>query len=403
MIWLLGTALALVTVAGLAAPWWWDAFARRVGLRRRAANVAAYRGRLAELEADAASGVLPADAIDAAREELAARLVEDADEPQAATLEARASRGLLALLVVGVLGFAFAWYAAAGSWRTQALVERAKTDPAGARAAAVDGMIESLREQVAQTPNDAEAWAWLARSLRERGDLAAAADAFGRASAIKGQQDPDLLVEEGEALAHAANRVMTGAPAQRFAQALALAPDHPQALWFAGLAALQAGDERGTIGYWERLVRQPLPEATRATLEHSLAQLRGRNDIAPPKGPAAPVPTLTLDVRLAPDLAGDVQPGDALFVYAAEAGGPPMPLAVKRLTAAALPARVTLDDRDSMIPSRPLSSVARWRVTARLSRSGNATPQSGDLEGVREVDRAQAGAPTRLVIDRRRP
>jgi cytochrome c-type biogenesis protein CcmH len=196
-------------------------------------------------------------------------------------------------------------------------------------------------------------------------------------------------------------RSMAGGPTERFAQALALAPDHPNGLWYAGIAALQAGDDRAAIGHWERLLAQPVPDDVRTTLQHSLAQLRERSGI---KAPAAGAPVqLRISVALAPGLATGVQPGDALFVYAQDPAGPPMPLAVQRLTAGQLPLELTLDDSNAMTPARKLSSVSRWRVSARISRSGSATPQPGDLEGSIELGREEAGKPMRIVIGRRRP
>lgn len=413
MIWIAGTFVALLAVAGLAAPWWWPAFAQRAELRRRTANVAAYRDRLQELEADVGAGILAPDAVDSAKEELAARLLADVDAPPAPELEAKSSRGMLVLVALGLIAFAGTWYAIAGSWRTQALVELAKTSPELARSAAVDDMIARLREKVLDRPNDAESWAWLGRSYRDRGNYADAAAAFARASEIKGRQDPDLLVEEGEALAFTQDRAMAGEPAARFAQALALAPDHPQALWYAGVAALQAGDDRGAIAHWERLVKQPLPEDTRATLEHSLSRLRERSGIvAPPAqaqakaavaAAAAPVGvSLKVAVSVAPELAAEVRPGDTLFVYALDTSGSRMPLAIRKLSADALPLQTTLDDSNSMMEARKLSSVERWRVMARISRSGSAAGQPGDLEGMVEVDRKAAAKPVRVVIGSRR-
>lgn len=411
MIWLLGGLVAAAAIAGLAAPWWWSAFARRAGLQRRTANVTAYKGRLRELEADVAAGVLAAEAAEGARQELAARLMADVEAAPDPTLATRPSRGLLLGVAAALLVFAGAWYAVAGGWRTQALIELARTSPELARAQAVDDMIARLREKVRATPTDADSWAWLGRSYRDRGNYVDAAQAFGRASEIKGGQDPDLLLEEGEALAFAQNRDMSGAPAQRFAQALALAPDHPQALWYSGIAALQAGDAGGASAHWERLLRQPLPDDTRATLEHSLAQLRKREGleeapVAAPEAPAAKAAAgpvkLEIRVSVAPALAGEVRPEDTLFVYATD-GASRMPLAIRRLSAGALPLETTLDDSNSMMAARKLSSVERWRVIARISRSGSAAGQPGDLEGSVELSRADAGKPVQIVIGTRRP
>lgn len=404
MIWLLGLAVAGLAVAGVLAPWWRPAYAQRAALRRRSANVAAYRGRLEELAADAQAGVLAPEAVEAAKQELAARLLDDTAAPAPAPLEHKPARALLAVAAVALLAFAGLWYGLAGTWRTQELVELARSNPELARARAVDQAIERLRDRVASHPDDADAWLMLGRSYFGRGNHADAARALGRASELKAHQDPDLLVEHGEALSYAQDRSMAGAPAERFAQALAIAPEHPRALWFAGIAAFQAGDSAGAVAFWERLLAQQLPDDTRATLEHSVAMLRERAGLPPAAQPRAPAPlALRLRVSVAPELAAAIGPDDALFVFAQDAAGPPMPLAVQRLAAAQLPAQVTLDDSNSMTPARKLSSVDRWRVVARISRSGNAVPQPGDLEGSIEVGKADAGKPLKLVIERRRP
>ena len=92
-------------------------------------------------------------------------------------------------------------------------------------------------------------------------------------------------------------------------------------------------------------------------------------------------PGLTVHVSLAPSLARDITPGAILFVYARAVSGPPMPLAIKRLEASDLPATVTLADADGVMPTMRLSSARQVVVAARVSASGNAMPQSGDLEG----------------------
>jgi len=407
MIWLLGALVALLAIGGIAAPWWRPAFAQRHTLRRRAANVAAYRTRLAELEADVAAGVVARDAADAIRTELGARLLQDVEAVAEPKVTDAPSHALLVLVALALLAFTAVWYAASGSWRTQDVIELSRTDPEAARQASVNESIARLRERVQDQPDDFESWAWLARSYRARGSFADAADAFGKANELRGGQDPDLLVEEGEALAQAQDRSMAGAPAERFAQALALAPSHPQALWYAGIAAMQAGDDAAAVAHWERLLQQDIGEDQRSVLEHSLARLRARAGIAAPPAPKAVATTaaltLQVDVSIAPELAAAVQPGDVLFVFAQDPSGPPMPLAVQRLSASKLPVRVMLDDSMSPMPTRKLSSVERWKLVARISRSGSAAPQAGDLEGVTELTKAQASSPARLVIAQRRP
>ena len=107
-------------------------------------------------------------------------------------------------------------------------------------------------------------------------------------------------------------------------------------------------------------------------------------------------------VSIAPSLAGKGSATDTLFVFARETSGPPMPVAIMRATKKDLPFTFRLDDSNSMMPSRTLSSVAMVVIVARLSKSGQAMPQSGDLEGMSQPVKPGVDGVT-VVIDRERP
>ena len=409
MIWAAGVVVALLAIAGVLAPWWAPAFVARRGLKRKLANVTVYRTRLDELEADVAAGVVAPESAEALKAEMAAHLVEDAAEAPAADAPVRRSRAIPLLVAFGLLALGTIGYALGGGWRTLGLIELAKTNPEAAQAASVDQMIGTLETRVHSNPDDAEAWEMLGRSYGMRERFAEAAQAFGRASAIKGEQDPDLLAEQGEALAFAQNRSLAGAPAAKFQQALALAPNHPKALWYAGIAALQAGDDRTAIEEWEKLSQLDISDDMRQVLQHSIAQLRQRAGIkappAPPPIAAAPAGGLVIHVKvdIAGALAKQVQAGDTLFVYAVDPNGPPMPLAVQRLSSFSFPVEVSLDDTMSPMPTHKLSSIDHWRIVARVSRNGTAMPQPGDLEGDAQVAKAQIGQPVKVTISQQRP
>ena len=107
-------------------------------------------------------------------------------------------------------------------------------------------------------------------------------------------------------------------------------------------------------------------------------------------------------VTVAPSLAGKGSATDTLFVFAREVSGPPMPVAIVRATKKDLPFTFRLDDSNSMMPSRKLSDVGTVVIVARLSKSGQAMPQSGDLEGISQPVKPGMDGIT-VVIDRERP
>ena len=118
-----------------------------------------------------------------------------------------------------------------------------------------------------------------------------------------------------------------------------------------------------------------------------------------PGGQAAAISGI---VSLAPSLAGKGAPTDTLFVFAREMNGPPMPVSIVRATKQDLPFTFRLDDSTSPMPSRKLSGAGTVVIVGRLSKSGQAMPQSGDLEGMSQPVKSGVDGIT-VVIDRERP
>lgn len=418
----LTTVLAMSAVALLACVWLtrplWTA-STATTLRRKRANVVAYETCVAELDADLASGTLDAEAARQLRDEAAARLLDDVDARDAelagdAAVPRRPAWALAAATAV-LLAAGLAYWAA-GSWRTRGLIELAQHNPQAAEQQMIAGMVAKLEARLRATPDDAEGWAMLGRSYVVLQRYAEAAKAYARANALSiDQPQAEWLVAAGAAqgLASADRSLAVGRPL--FEQALTLDPGNAEALWYAGLAALQAGDYASAYAHWLRLRDQPLPDDIAAVLDQRLPELANKtSQLLPAKAaPEAPSPVsaaaathgpqLLIKVRLADSLRAQIKPGMTLLVFAKAESGPPMPLAVQRIASPLLPLSVTLDDSQAMLPAMKLSAFERWVVTARLTSSGGAQALSGDLEGSQPVARVDAGTPLELVIDRQLP
>lgn len=268
-------------------------------------------------------------------------------------------------------------------------------DPARAQIAA---MVDQLAERLKTRPDDAEGWQMLSRSYAALGRHAEAVEAFRKASALN-PRDASLLVDLAASLVAVDRGAMHGEPARLVERALAVDPAHPKALAFAGLIAFDRKDYPTAVKHWEALSRvepadSPFAQQIRASVAQArqLAGLPPGAEAAPAAKPAASssqpagAPArVSGTVRLAPSLKDRVAPDDTLFVFARAAddsGGPRMPLAILRRQAKDLPLQFTLDDSLSMSPAARLSGATRVIVGARLSRSGNAMPQPGDLQAL---------------------
>lgn len=263
------------------------------------------------------------------------------------------------------------------------------SDPLAQAEARISGMVDRLAERLKKRPDDADGWQMLGRSYAALGKHAQAIDAFEKARRLK-PDDATLLAELAFSAA-VANREVGGADsAQWLERALKIDPNNPKALALAGSLSLERKDYQGAVQYWEQLARVEPPEsAFGRQVRQSIAQARDLGGLQPalqapadgPEGPAAAAASISGSVTLAPALRARVSPTDTVFVYARAAHGPRMPLAVLRKQVKDLPLQFTLDDSLAMSPGARLSGTNRVLVGARISKSGSAVAQSGDLQG----------------------
>ncbi len=275
--------------------------------------------------------------------------------------------------------------------------------PAGADMAAVTPPTD-LQARVQQNPRDAAAWAALAEARRAARDNAGARDALQQLIALHAMT-AQTWADYADVLASLNRGSLAGAAGDAIDQALALDPANSKALW---LKASQAHEQQrfaAALGWWKKL-RAALPPDSPdlRIIDGNIAedtQLAGAPPTSAPASPLTPSSAgLSGTVSIDSALAARVAPGATLFIYAKAADAPGPPLAVLRTAVSGWPVRFTLDDSMAMIPSRRLSQFDRVIVEARVSRSGQATPRSGDLFTISAVLSPRAGKPLALVINR---
>lgn len=259
--------------------------------------------------------------------------------------------------------------------------------------------IDSLRAKLDKNPNDAEGWLLLGRAYESMGRNADGRQALEKAYGLA-KDRPAIEIAYAEALAlDSPERRIDGKPLEMIRHALQVEPNNQDGLWLLGMSDYQQGRYAEAIASWEKIRVQLGPDSdvlqsVTGMIADARAHLSG-GDAAAGGGstPAAATPggTLRLRVTLADALRAKASPGDAVFVFAKAVGGPPMPVAIKRLQVSALPADIELGDADAMVPTMRLSNFPKVSVAARVSKSGDASPHTGDLQAT-PVETATANA-----------
>lgn len=391
---------------------------RKPKIARQDITVSIYRDEAAELEDDLRNGSLSEEQYQQARQELERRLLEDVAAEPGAKVHAGGGRWAAVAVGVAVPLLAVGLYLKVGT--PTALTEEVQQAAAGGKHSQgqltpeqIQAMAQKLAVRLEQNPDDVEGWATLARTYAALGRYADAARAFKRLTELV-PDNAQLLADYADILAMAQGRRLAGEPVNIIEQALKADPKHPKALALAGTAAFEARDYKNAVAYWERLLAE-LPPGSEGyqSVSAGIAEAKALASGASPEqamqaaaqasqgsaAPAAGAAKVAGRVSLSPALKDKVAPGDTLFVFARAPSGPRMPLAILRFQAKDLPATFTLDDSTAMNAAMKLSNFPEVVVGARVSKSGSATPQAGDLEGLSGPVKV-GSADLKVVIDR---
>ena len=392
-----------------------------------ASNVAIYKSQRRELDDELARGAISEAEHGAAVGELSARVVDEVPEQGSADLleQTKPPWRIITLLAVAIPIAAVLLYGTLGVPRA---IEMARVPPAtsGApdpHAGANPGqeppmsdkqilaMVDSLAQKMQQNPDDPRGWILLARSQNALGRYIEASAAFERAAALL-PKDAQLLADFADTVVMTQQGRFEGKPYKLIKQALQIEPNNMKALALAGTAEMRMGNRAASLKHWEKLqTLVPKDSADYREVEAIIAEVKTTKadvpaaTVPPPSAPVVAISKppvensaksavkVTGKVVIAANVAAKLAPGDTLFVFARAKEGPRIPLAVMRSPAPkadAFPVAFELTDAMAMAPGMSLSSFSEVVIEARISKSGNAQLQSGDLSGV--TDAVKPGA-----------
>jgi len=367
-------------------------------------NTEVIRQQLAEQDTDLAAGKLDKAQYGAARADLEQELLYDLATNGTSPRAARSGRWAT-LLIIPVLPLcAVLLYQQLGSVELIDRLQQARSSqPQSPQQqppsdASIDEMVTRLAERLQQQPDDLKGWVMLARSYTILKRYSDAEAAYGQALSVGGE-NANLLADYADATVMANNGRFNDKAGELLTRTLELDPGNLKGLWLAGHWKNQSGAYAEALEFWQQAAAKLPPGSEDATViaeQISSVQARLGSTAAPaPAVTAAPdaagaiaaadsgsAAALSVSVALDPQLAKAAAAEDTVFIFARATQGPPMPLAIVRKQVKDLPVTVTLDDSMAMMPAMKLSNFEQVDIGARISKSGNAMPESGDLQGI---------------------
>lgn len=357
-------------------------------------NVAIYKSQLAELELDKQAGRISEEDYQSQSLEVQRNLLNDTTQEDSAIDTTTSGNWLLPVLAITmVLGGVF-FYQDLGAENEVAISELLKRSYQGdfEKEDSLE-LLDRLEAQSQKKPKDVETWYLLGRLNFELGNFHEAVLGFNGVLTnlpIDAKQDQAMAMAQlAQAQFFASDRHLDKATESMLKQVLEINPQETTSLGLLGVAAFDQQKFSEAIHYWQRLLvlmpaNNPNTQAIKGGIEKARSQLNetqlaGLKEKQKPKVEAAT--SIVVKVDLADSIKSQVPENADVFVLAKAKSGPPMPLAVKRLTVSQWPIMVTLDDSMAMMESLKMSNFDEVVITARISKSGVGNAKPGDIEG----------------------
>ena len=406
-------------------------------LEHNALNISVYRDQLAELDKDLENDILSKEQYDKSKQELQQRMLQDVTKQEKVVLQKNKKLQNIAVSTIIALGLPLAAvYSYLNIGHTRGLLPQnqlasvTQMNRGGGTGAGNAGgpgdmgghdfseALENLVARLSSNPEDIEGWVMLGRTYMAMERYSEASSTYGKLAELV-PNNPQILSEYARALGLKNQGKLAGKPTELLYEALKIDPNYPPALALVGHAEFEQEKYAEAAAYWEKFlttippdspavksVKERVSEAkllafggnpqsanqTVAVVDTDSSSQSGAAEVQPaPRSQSAPIvetrnnstDSLSVSGRVSiqSDIAARALPNDTLFIFARAKTGPKMPLAILRMKASDLPATFKLTDDMAMTPTMKMSSFPEVVIEARVSKSGQAVPASGDLQG----------------------
>ena len=384
LFWLIVSVLVLIAFLFILPAFWRRQLIADANLDQENITIAQYR--LAELKESRLSGALSESEYAEQLADLELALSDDLDIKTAAKVTNAQGRWVVYVVLTVVPLLSTGLYFVLGNYPAVSHSAEMSVDTERLKLAEINKMVTRLAEKMQDNPDNGQGWLMLGQSYRALEQYPKAVEALANAYRLLGDK-PEVMLLYADALANANDKNLIGKPSELIAKVLALEPDNMEALWLGGMAKAQSGEDQAAYDTWKKLLGLLPPSSEgQKQIQGLLDQLVAEkpNVIVDNKS-SKPAVANGVEVKVAVDMTAELKatakPNDTVFIYAQALSGPKMPLAIARKIVSELPVTVTLNDSMAMMPNMKLSNFPKVKLLARVSASGNAMPQAGDLIG----------------------
>lgn len=375
---------------------------------RKTTNLELFNNRLATLEKELEEELLDQTEFDALKKELEISLLQDMKQGEDESLVNNVKpKGLLwpSLMSIVVLSVSGYLYSELGAYKD---LDKAVPDNphAGMDASQIMAQrIGMMEAQLKSEPENSQLMFSLGHAYINANRFDDAVKSFDNAMKLVGTH-AELIGPKATALYYKANQRMTPEVKALVDQALALDPKDPSTLLLVGMDSFFTADYQAAINAWQTILDSDRNDVDRSAIMNAIESAKMRINATSGEMPQDAThqqatqgkTTVTVEVSISPELAGQVSDTDTLFIFARNVEGSKAPLAATKLSAKDLPTKVVLDGSTNMMGgSMTLSDAKNVEIIAILSKHGSIKAQAGDIEG--RIATVEVGTTGKLVLD----